>query len=170
MTSKLSNTAFFTNKEEILPPPLLQWAFARVTADMIEFGSYLLSPRVKREKNGIRLSLLWTDPVLCVSALAEHMLYYKTYQPVWGKASLCVPSLLSHRTTSGFSPSSVPRPLVKKNAENSQKALEASYVWRHLNPCLAHTGVLAFPLHRLFSNSRDAQTFPLRYFWTLCRF
>lgn len=64
-----------------------------------------------------------------------------------------------------------PPPLSKKkNAENSQKALEASYVWRHLNPCLAHTGVLAFPLHRLFSNSRDAQTFPLRYFWTLCRF
>lgn len=121
MTSKLSNTAFFTNKEEILPPPLLQWAFARVTADMIEFGSYLLSPRVKREKNGVRLSLLWTDPVLCVSALAEHMLYYKTYQPVWGKASLCVPSLLSHRTTSGFSPSSVPRPLVKKKCGKLSK-------------------------------------------------
>lgn len=39
----------------------------------------------------MEFSCHFSEPIqYCVSALAEHMLYYKTYQPVWVKSqSVC---------------------------------------------------------------------------------
>lgn len=60
------NIAFFTNTEDMLPPPLLQGAFARVAADMIDFGSYQFSPSVNGEK--MEFSCLLSEPIqYCVS-------------------------------------------------------------------------------------------------------
>lgn len=126
-----------------------------------------------KEKKKMEFSCHFSELIQhCVSQPSLNTCCTTKHTSLYGeKASLCVPSLLSHRTTSGFSPSSVPRPLVKKKCGKLSKGTWSKLCVKTPKPVPGtHWSFLTFPLHRLFSNSRDAQTFPLRYFWTLCRF